>query len=214
MKIRILLADDQTILRSGIRSMFANVSGYEIVGEAMDGLSAVAIAKQLKPDVVIMDITMPGLNGIDAAKQISIELPTTRIVILSVHSDRRFIEKAIASGAMAYLRKDCEFDEILIAISSALEGKLYVSTFPEGNQGPVTELKSKEIESGNELTLRERQILRFIAQGKTTKEISAELYLGVKSIERYRQIIMDKLNIHNIAELTRYAISEGLIPLD
>jgi two-component system, NarL family, response regulator NreC len=214
MTIRVLLADDQTILRKGIRSLFGNHPGYEIVGEAVDGLEVVAMAKQLVPDIVMMDITMPGLNGLEATQRIIGENPKIKVIVLSVHSDKRFIEKAIASGASGYLRKDCEFDELLSAISAVLAGKRYISPFLSENHEPVEFDLRTNYSVELELSGKERQILRLIAEGKTTKEIASQLFLSIKSIERYRQIIMEKLNIHTIAELTKYAISEGIIPLD
>jgi two-component system, NarL family, response regulator NreC len=212
--IRIVLVDDQTILRKGIRSLFENRKGYEIVGEAVDGNEAIALAKKLVPDIIMMDITMPGMNGFDATQRITSDIPLIKIIILSVHSDKRFIEKAIASGAMGYIRKDCEFDELLTAIHAVISGKRYIGRFPDGNQNPIDFNLQTNSSAELELSGKERQILRQIAEGKTTKEIAVELHLSTKSIERYRQIIMEKLNIHTIAELTKYAISEGIIPLD
>jgi DNA-binding NarL/FixJ family response regulator len=214
LKIRVLLADDQTILRKGIRSLFENKAGYEIVGEAVDGHEAVALAKQLLPDIIMMDITMPGLNGLEATQRIIAENPEIKVIVLSVHSDKRFIEKTVAAGAMGYLRKDCEFDELLSAISTVLSGKRYVSPFVNGGGDPVDLDTRINYSTELELSGKERQILRLIAEGKTTKEIAIQLFLSPKSIERYRQIIMEKLNLHTIAELTKYAISEGIIPLD
>jgi DNA-binding NarL/FixJ family response regulator len=162
----------------------------------------------------MMDITMPGMNGLEATQRITVDMPQIKIIVLSVHSDKRFIEKAIASGALGYIRKDCEFDELLYAIQTVMSGKRYIGRFPDGNQSSV-EFDLRTNNSGElELSGKERQILRLIAEGRTTKEIAAGLYLSTKSIERYRQIIMEKLNIHTIAELTKYAISEGIIPLD
>lgn len=212
MTTRILLVDDQTILRRGLRSLFAVHSRFEIVGEAEDGLVAVDLAQKLKPDVVIMDITLPHLNGIEATRRIVKMSAGIRVVVLSVHSDRRFVEKAIAAGALGYLRKDCEFDELLASITIAMQGHLYISpAFGDGN----TEIQWRIVnEPPVELTAKEKDILRGIAQGFTTKEISDQIHLGVKSVERYRQIIMEKLDLHTIAELTRYAIAEGLLPAE
>jgi DNA-binding NarL/FixJ family response regulator len=214
MKTRILLADDQTILRKGIRSLFEGRAEYEVVGEAVDGQQAIELTRSLKPDVILMDITMPGLNGIEATKRISGEMPASRVVVLSVHSDKRFIEKTIAAGAMAYLRKDCEFDELLSAIETVQTGKRYISPFVGGVGIPVLFNNTTKYFEENELTPKQKQILKLIAEGKTTKDIAEDLALSVKSIERYRQIIMDKLHLHTIAELTKYAVSDGLTPLE
>jgi two-component system, NarL family, response regulator NreC len=194
--------------------LFENKAGYEIVGEAVDGHEAVTLAKQLHPDIILMDITMPGLNGLEATQRIIAENSGIKVIVLSVHSDKRFIEKAIAVGALGYLRKDCEFAELLTAISIVLSGKRYVSPFVNGGGDPVDFDMRINYSTELELSGKERQILRLIAEGKTTKEIAIQLFLSPKSIERYRQIIMEKLNLHTIAELTKYAISEGIIPLD
>jgi DNA-binding NarL/FixJ family response regulator len=214
MTIRILLADDQNILRKGLRSLFETREGYEIIGEAENGVEAKTLARQLQPDIILMDITMPIMNGIEATENIMLLDASIKIIALSVHSDKRFIEKVIGAGAKGYLRKDCDFDELLYAIKTVLAGNQYISPNLGGGKGSTVTPKTVAQPPEQPLSSRERQVLVCVAQGKTTKEIADELNLSAKSIERYRQTVMEKLNLHTIADLTRYAISEGLIPED
>ncbi|HLX11876.1 MAG TPA: response regulator transcription factor, partial [Bacteroidota bacterium] len=195
MKTRILLVDDQNILRKGLRSLFSNDPNFEIVGEAENGKTACALVGEVHPDVVLMDLTMPVMNGIDATERITREHPTVKVIALSVHSDRRFIEKAMAVGATAYLRKACEFDELLQAIKMVMSNKTYISPglgMPHALPDTSIDITVRD----GRLTARERQILFYIASGKTTKEIASDLRLSVKSIEKSRHTIMEKINRH------------------
>jgi DNA-binding NarL/FixJ family response regulator len=195
--------------------MLNKETGMEVVGDASNGRAAVNLTRKLKPHVVIMDITMPELNGIDAARQILDELPGTKIIALSMHSDRRFVMEMFKAGVSGYLLKDCAFDELSLAIKSVLNNQTYVSP---AIAGMVIEDYVGHISDSctpcNELTSREREVLQLIAEGMTTKEISSHLNVSIKTVETHRRKIMKKLNIHSIAELTKAAIRQGLTSLD
>ncbi|HLX11776.1 MAG TPA: response regulator transcription factor, partial [Bacteroidota bacterium] len=171
------------------------------------------LARERRPDVVIMDISMPVMNGIEATIVITKESPKTKVIVLSVHSDKRYVEKIISCGAAGYLRKDCDFDELVFAIEVVLKNRLYVSPNLAGGKGSrVFSLRNKPAEIT--LSDREREILRRVASGKTTKEISADLNISIKTVEKDRQAIMEKFHVRRIAEVIKYAIAEGLIPLE
>jgi len=212
---RILLADDHQIVRDGVRSLIEALDGYTVVGEASNGRTAVSLVSELRPDVVVMDVGMPDLNGIDAAKQICDAEPTTKIVALSMLSDGRFVRRMFQAGASAYLLKECAFDELKLAIDTVLRGKTYVS--PGVGQVVVEQYvqdgRSGSSEAFASLTPREREVLQLLAEGGTTKEIAADLFVSVKTIETHRQHIMQKLGTRSIAELTKFAIREGLTQL-
>ena len=215
MTIKIVVADDHKIMRDGLRSMLDKEAGIEVVGEASNGRAAVSLARKLKPQVVIMDITMPELNGVDAARQILDEMPGTKIIALSMHSDRRFVMEMFKAGVAGYLLKDCAFDELSRAIKSVINKQIYVSpaiagTVIEDYVGHISE----DYISSDELTTREREVLQLIAEGMTTKQISSHLNVSIKTVETHRRKIMKKLNIHSIAELTKAAIRQGLTSLD
>ncbi len=216
MKVRVLLADDHRLMRAGLRGLLVAEEGFDVVGEAGDGREAVALARDLVPDVVVMDVGMPDLNGIEATRRILSERPAIRVVALSMHADRRFVGEMMRAGAMAYLAKDCAYEELVTAIRAVTSGEVYlgrtVSTdvirdwiqgLPEGSGSP-----------GGRLTAREREILQRVAEGRTTKEIAFQLGVSVKTVETHRQQVMEKLGLHSVAELTKYAIREGLTGLD
>jgi DNA-binding NarL/FixJ family response regulator len=211
-RTRILLADDHKILRSGLRSLIERQPHFHVVAEAEHGKKAVRLADELRPDVVLMDISMPDLNGVDATRRILEKSPATKIIILSVHSSRRFVSEVFKAGASGYLSKNCSFEELVSAISAVLSGGTYlcpkIATTVREDYVPCP--GANESEPSPMLSSREREVLQLLAEGKSTKEIAFSLDLSVKTIEAHRQRIMDKLDIHSIAQLTKYAIREGL----
>jgi two-component system, NarL family, response regulator NreC len=215
MNIRVVVADDHKIVRDGLKVLIENEPDMEVVAEGENGRMTVALVKELKPDVVIMDIGMPDLNGIDATRQILNEAPSVRIIALSMHSDKRFVAEMFKAGATAYLLKDCAFEELAHAVRVVLEGKVYLSP---GIAGPVMDdyvqhLSHSSVSSFSVLTPREREVLQLLAEGKTTRETATHLHVSIKTIETHRQQIMNKLDTHSVAELIKYAIREGLTSL-
>jgi two-component system, NarL family, response regulator NreC len=215
MSIPILLADDHKIMRDGLRSLISKEQGLEVVGEAENGRIAVKMARKLSPKIVIMDITMPELNGMDAARQILNECPGAKIITLSMHSDRRFVVEMFKAGVSGYLLKDCAFEELFRAIKAVLANQKYVSPAIAGMviEDYVDHMSGCRM-LANELTNREREVLQLIAEGMTTKQIASSLNVSAKTVETHRRKIMKKLNIHSIAELTKVAIQEGLTSVD
>jgi two-component system response regulator NreC len=216
MSIRILLADDHKILRDGLRALLEKQSGMEVIAEAGDGRTTVQLVRELLPNVVIMDIAMPDLNGIEATRQITALDPNVKIVALSMHSDKRFVVQMLKAGAAGYILKDCAFEELADAIRSVIANRTYLSPkLADIIIKDYTRLFPKtEFSVFSSLTLREREVLQLLAEGKTTKEISSSLQISVKTVETYRKQLMDKLDIHSIAELTKYAVREGLTSID
>jgi DNA-binding NarL/FixJ family response regulator len=215
MKIKVLLADDHAMMRGGLHMLLEQNAEISVVGEAEDGRDTVRLAKKLSPDVVVMDIAMPDMNGIEATRQIIAERPAVKVVALSMHSDRHFVSEMLKAGAMAYLLKQCAVDELLTAIRTVLKNQTYISPCISGvivDQFVRTPSKS---EPGvfSRLTDREREVLQLMAEGKSSKEIASQLNLSIKTIETHRMKIMEKLDIHTVAGLTKYAIREGLTSL-
>ncbi len=215
MSIRILLADDHKILREGLRLMLHTDAQLQVIAEAEDGRTAVRLARELSPDVVIMDIAMPELNGIEATRQIVAENSALKVLAMSMHNDRQFIIEMLKAGAAGYLLKDSAFDELATAIKMVMGGKIFLSPsiVDVVVQDYLSKLSLTAENSFSILTPREREVLQLLAEGKASKQIAADLFLSVKTVELYRQQVMDKLNIHNVAELTKYAIREGLTSL-
>jgi DNA-binding NarL/FixJ family response regulator len=210
--IKILLADDHNIVRSGLRGLIERQQNYDIVGEAQDGREAVKLCQELVPDVVMMDISMPVLNGIEATRQILESMPGMKVVILSVHSSRRFVGEVFKAGASGYLLKNCSFKEVVTAIDAVSEGGTYICPQIANivRDDYLQFLVDKDDTVSSTLSKREREVLQLIAEGKNVKEIAFAFNLSVKTIEAHRQHIMEKLDLHNIAALTKYAIREGL----
>jgi len=213
---RILLADDHQILRHGLRVLLEKESGIEVVGEAEDGRRAVDLARTLKPDIVIMDLQMPVLNGIEATRQILAADPACRVIFLSMSSDPIVVRQAIQVGARAFVLKDCAYDQLIKAIEAVKKGEQYLS--PK-IVGVVLTDYMKQLESGeglppSVLTSRESEVLQLLAEGKTSKEIAGILGVSVKTVDTHRQNLMAKLDLHSIAELTKFAIKEGITSLD
>jgi DNA-binding NarL/FixJ family response regulator len=215
MSIRILLADDHRILREGLRSLLAQQPGITVVGEASDGESAVALARDLRPDLVIMDVVMPGLDGVAATRRIRAECPDTRVIALSMHSDRRFVSEMLRAGALGYLVKDSAFEELSLAVKTVMANRPYLSaaitgTLVEDFVRQASTQGRPPLSPMQMLTAREQEVLRLLADGKRVKEIAHVLTIRAKTVESHRQNIMDKLEIHSTIELTRYALREGL----
>ena len=210
--IRIILADDHTIVRSGLRGLIEKHPQFQIVAEAEKGNEAVQLCKKLLPDVVIMDISMPDLNGIDATSQIRSRSSKTKVIILSVHSHQHYIEQVFKAGASGYLLKDCSLEDVVAAIRAAHAGETYlhpkIATILRNDY--LKWLLQNDAASSSSLSPREREVLQLIAEGKNTKEIAFFFNLSGKTVEAHRRRIMEKLKIHSVAELTKYAIREGL----
>lgn len=215
MTIRILLADDHTILRQGLRSLLSGQPGMSVVGEAENGRQAVQLARELKPDLAIMDVSMPDLNGIDATAQIRALDPPVRVIALSMYSDRRFVQQMFKSGAAGYLLKDCAAEELARAVRTVMDGQAYLSPAIAGVVvGEFLRGLTAEGTPGfPALTSREREVLQLIAEGRSTKEVASRLSVSVKTVETHRRQIMEKLQVNSVADLTKYAIREGLTSL-
>ena len=217
MSIKILLVDDHGILRSGVELIVNQIEDMEIVGQGCDGHEGIELARKLKPDIVLMDISMPGLNGIDASKEILRENPDIKILALSAHCNRRFVSQVLKAGVSGYALKDGMADELIEAIKAVYASKRYLSekvaklVVDDYSQGLSSESDEKPIDK---LTTRERELLQLIAENKTTKETAMLLHVSVKTVEARRLNIMKKLNVSGIAELTKIAIREGLISID
>ncbi len=216
MKYRIVLADDHRLMREGLKTLLAGEVDLEVVGEAEDGRSAVSLALELVPDVVIMDVAMPGLNGIEATRQILRHAPSVKVIALSMHSDRRFVGEMLKVGASGYLLKDGAFDELVRAIRAVLADQTYLNpkiasiVIEYHVRRPQTENSSV----WSVLTAREREVLQLLSEGKTSKQIAAQLHISAKTVESHRRQITDKLGLRSVAALTKYAIREGLTSLE
>ena len=214
--IKILLADDHQLLIDGLRTILEKHRDVEIVGLAKDGLEAFELAMQFQPDIILLDISMPGLNGLDAAKKILRDLPSTKIIMLSMHGDLRYIQEALRIGAKGYILKESAAEELIQAIRDVKNGELFFSKSVR-NQVLAEYVKSVRQHDKNVkpvLSIREREILQLLAEGKSTKDAAGMLNISVKTAESHRKQVMDKLGLHSIAELTKYAIREGLTQLD
>ena len=216
MKIRVLIGDDHKIVRQGLRSLLEKQPDIEVIAEAEDGRTAVRLAQEMMPNVVVMDVAMPDLNGIEATHQILTNAPDTKVIALSMYSDKRVILNMLRAGASGYLPKDCAFEELVQAIRAVAANKTYLSP-------TIVDVMVKNyfhrLEKVNStafsiLSHRECEVLQLLAEGKSIKEVAHYLSVSIRTIETHRQQIMKKLNIHSIAELTKYAIREGLTSLD
>jgi DNA-binding NarL/FixJ family response regulator len=212
--ITILLAEDHTIVREGLRKMLELEADLKVIGEAKEGRQAVALARKLEPDIVLMDIAMPLLNGLEAARQILKTLPQTKVVMLSAHNDDAYVKNATGSGAVGFLLKQTSSHEVCQAIRTVMKGQTFFSSVVSQR---LDRLHASSNRTGTvrkkavALTSREIEVLQLIAEGKANKETAAELGIGLKTVEKHREHLMEKLNIHDTAGLTRYAISEGII---
>lgn len=212
--IRILLADDHTVMRSGLRLLLERQPNLQVVAEAADGRQAVDMAIAEKPDVVVMDIAMPHLNGVEAARQIALKNPETAIVILSMHSDESYVIRSLKAGARAYLLKDSAEADLIAAIQAITEGKSYFSSAIRDllKEDYMRRLSEADAEDTYELlTTREREVLQLVAEGKSNKDVANLLNLSLYTVETHRTHILQKLNLHSVPELILYAVRKGII---
>lgn len=216
MATRIVLADDHRIMREGLRACLGREKTMEVVGEAENGRQAVELALRLRPDVVIMDISMPDLNGFEATRQILKGSPRTKVVALSMHMEERHVSEMLRAGAAGYLKKDCGFGELVRAVRAVTQGQVYLCPNATGIvvQEHVAAAPGSSTSAFSRLAPREREVLQLMSEGKNTKAIALTLDLSVKTVETYRKRLMDKLKVYTVAELTRYAIREGISPLE
>jgi len=216
MSIRILLADDHKIVRDGLRTLIGKEAGMEVIGEAENGRKALKMAEKIRPNVVIIDVTMPDMNGIEATRKMVTEVPGVKVIALSMHSDRRIVLGMLEAGASGYLMKDCAFDELAKAVRSVSTGQTYLSPSIADVlvKGYLDKVNEKLSVARSPLTEREREILQLLAEGRSSKEIAAHLGVSVKTVETHRRNMMQKLNMRSVAELTKYAIREGLTSLE
>jgi DNA-binding NarL/FixJ family response regulator len=216
MSIGILLVDDHAIIRQGLRSLLEKQPDLEVVAEAEDGRKAIELVRELLPDIVIMDVTMPSLNGIEATRQICSAFPEVRVIALSIHSNRRFIGDMLQAGAAGYILKDSLFEELIRAIKAVTAGGRYLSPKITGVvvDDYIKHLSTSADSPLASLTSREREVLQLVAEGRSTKQVALELHVSTKTIEANRRQIMEKLDLHSVAELTKYAIREGLTSLE
>jgi DNA-binding NarL/FixJ family response regulator len=216
MSIRVLLADDHQLMREGLRAVLDEQEDMEVVADVENGREAARLAKQLQPDVVVMDISMPDLNGIEAARRVASDAPEAKVIALSMHSDRQFVSEMLKAGAAGYVLKDCATDELLQAVRTVVGGHTYLSPRVARVvvEGYVRKAPHGEAPAAPALTDREREVLQLLAEGKTTKQIALALHVSAKTIETHRRNMMEKLDIHSVAELTKYALREGLTTLE
>jgi DNA-binding NarL/FixJ family response regulator len=229
--MKVLLADDHRIVREGLRSLLEDQGDIQVVGEADNGRAALEMAAEHEPDVVVMDVAMPQLNGIEATRRLMNDQPDTKVVALSMHSDRRYVSEALKAGATAYLLKDGAFDELVTAIRAVVANKVYLSPrvagvvvddyvrrLPgdkaDGNGAGADAPSGGPSNAFQKLTAREREVLQLMAEGYATKEIATRLHVSVKTVETHRRQLMEKLQLYSVAEVTKYAIREGLTSLE
>jgi DNA-binding NarL/FixJ family response regulator len=213
--MRVLLADDHTLVRAGIRALVESLDGVTVVAETGDGREALELIERHRPDVVLLDITLPGLNGLEIAERTSRSCPSTRIVILSVHASEAYVAQALRAGVAAYLLKDAAATELSLALRAVVRGETYLS--PSISKQVVEGfLRNPDLAPGllSGLTARQREILQLVAEGRSTKEIAALLDISVKTVETHRTQLMERLGIHDVPGLVRLAIREGLISSD
>ena len=212
MKISVMLADDHSVVREGLKALLEKEDDIQITAQAGSGREAITVCRDKKPEIILMDITMGDMNGIDATKQLKQEMPEVKVIALSMHSDVRFVSSMFEAGASGYLIKESPSSEVANAIRKVHGGEIYLCS---DIQKHVVEDYARRMGEGvfemeSPLSSREREVLQLLAEGKNSKEIASELHLSVKTIETHRQHIADKLDIHNLADLTKYAIREGL----
>ena len=215
MSIKIIIADDHKLVSTSLIPLLNSQAGMQVVAEAGNGKKAVELASKLEPDIVVMDIGMADLNGIEATRQIVSKYPHIKVIILTMHADRRYITEALNAGASGYLTKSCSFEELVNAIRAVSDNKKYLSPEVSGIVIEESLNKSKKVNGSifSLLTSREREVLQLLAEGKTVKEIAFDLTVSIKTVHTHRTKVMKKLKINNISSLIKYAIQEGLISL-
>jgi len=215
MSIQILITDDHQIFREGIMNLLSDLPQIVIVGQAENGQEAIEKAKNLKPDIVIMDLSLPVINGVDAIRILHKELPETRVLVLSMHDDKHYIKEALEAGAYGYLCKNCTYDQLIEGVNMVYQGKKYLSN-------KITEVlihdyltkEEKVCDNSPELSERESEILKLKAEGKSTHEISDILFISVKTVGTHKKHILEKLNLKSTADLVKYAIQKGIVGLE
>ncbi len=213
-KTRVLIADDHPLIRSGLRSLLARESEFEVVGEAADGYQALELVEQLKPDIVMLDVSMPRLNGIDVARKISETTPSTRVIIVSIHSDESYVLRALRAGAKGYLLKASPEGDILNAVRTVAAGHAYLS--PEMSrllvEEYVREMRERGVEDSYDLlSIREKEILQLLVSGSSNRQIAELIHVSVATVETHRSNVLQKLGIHSLPELILYAVRKGLL---
>lgn len=214
--MKVLIADDHRLFRDGLRTLLEKQSDLTVVAETEDGAATVSAAADRRPDLVLMDISMPGLNGMEAARRLLAAAPTVKVIMLSMHSDHHFVIESLKSGAVGYVLKDSAFEELLAAIRTVASGGIFLSRSINDVvvRRYVAAARGGVATTDSILSPREREVLQLLAEGRSTKETAASLHVSIKTVETHRKQIMDKLDIHSIAELTKYAIRRGLTSLE
>jgi DNA-binding NarL/FixJ family response regulator len=211
-KIKVLLVDDHAILRDGIRALLDLKDDLEIVGEASEGKEAVEKAKELAPDVVVMDIAMPGIDGLEATRRIKKKYPQIQVLVLTQHDDKEYVLSAIKAGASGYVPKRALGSELVSAIRAVQKGESFL--YPSAAAALIEKYREQaEVEPYDHLTSREREVLTLIAEGQTSRQIAEKLFVSIKTVQGHRTKIMEKLDIHNRAELVKYAVRKGLVSI-
>jgi DNA-binding NarL/FixJ family response regulator len=212
----IVLADDHHIVRQGLRALLEAEPGFSIIGEAADGLGAVEIVERAQPDVLVVDLVMPGLSGLEVIRQVRQRSPRTRVVVLSMHADESYVLEALRNGATAYVLKRCTATELVRAVREAADGRRYLSPplSDRAIEAYLRRTEASELDPYETLTAREREVLHLAAEGRSNPEISSRLYISPRTVEAHRAHLMRKLGLKNQAELIRYAIRRGIVPLE
>ena len=215
-KIKVLVADDHTILRQGIKALLDNQEGIEVIGEAKDGREALAIIEETLPDVILMDIAMPGLNGLEATRRIKKKFPRMKVLVLTMYTNEEYIFQILNAGANGYLVKETAFQDLISAIKAVYKNEAFMSPSISKKviNSYIKKAQDDEEKTCEILTTREREILQLIAEGNSSKKIAELLFISPKTVETHRTHIMDKLNIHNRTGLIKYAIRKGMVDVD
>lgn len=214
--VKIILADDHPIVRRGLRAVLEAEKGFTLIAEAGDGLEAVRMVENLEPDILIADMMMPGLTGLEVTRQVKHRVPNTKVIILSMHATESYVLEALRNGANGYVLKDSAAEELIRAIQEVLEGRRFLSSqlSERAISSYIEKAESSAVDSYDSLTTREREVLKLAAEGSTNNEIAERLFISPRTAETHRANLMKKLNLSNHTELIRYAIRRGVLPLD